>query len=83
MKKSNYGKMFSAALMMMAAMTMTSCSGSKKIYGGSNVGESSDMGKNEEDLAIWFFLKSSMMLSIRIMSLHFDCLIKSRVSLHR
>lgn len=50
MKKSNYGKMFSAALMMMAAMTMTSCSGSKKIYGGSNVGESSDMGKNEEDL---------------------------------
>ena len=39
-----------AALMMMAAMTMTSCASSKKINGDSNASKSSEMGKNEEDL---------------------------------
>ena len=39
-----------AALMMTAAMAMTSCASSKKINGDSNASKSNDMGKNEEDL---------------------------------
>lgn len=50
MKKSNFSKMASAALMMTAAMAMTSCASSKKINGDSNASKSNDMGKNEEDL---------------------------------
>ena len=50
MKKSNFSKMASAALMMTAAMAMTSCAISKKINGDSNASKSNDMGKNEEDL---------------------------------
>ena len=50
MKKSNFSKMASAALMMTAAMAMTSCASSKKINDESNASKSNDMGKNEEDL---------------------------------
>ena len=50
MKKRNESKMTMAALMMLAAMAMTSCASSKKINDGSNAGKSSEMGKNEEDL---------------------------------
>ena len=50
MKKRNESKMTMAALMMMAAMAMTSCASSKKINGNSNAGKSSEMCKNEEDL---------------------------------
>lgn len=50
MKKRNESKMTMAALMMLAAMAMTSCASSKKINGNSNAGKSSEMGKNEEDL---------------------------------
>ena len=42
--------MASAALMMTAAMAMTSCASSKKINDDSNAIKSNDMGKNEGDL---------------------------------
>lgn len=50
MKKRNDSKITMAALMMMAAMAMTSCASSKKINGDSNASKDSEMGKNEEDL---------------------------------
>ena len=50
MKKRNDSKITIAALMMMAAMAMTSCASSKKINGDSNASKDSEMGKNEEDL---------------------------------
>ena len=50
MKKRNESKITMAALMMMAAMAMTSCASSKKINGDSNASKDSEMGKNEEDL---------------------------------
>lgn len=61
MKKRNESKMTMAALMMLAAMAMTSCASSKKINGNSNAGKSSEMGKMKRIwiIAILFFLTPS------------------------